>query len=223
MKSYFLIQKDMKNIIPHIKKEAEGLFAVSRGSHDRDHSMRVRNVCLHIGQKENADLEVLEIAALLHDVARHIQDESHGKICHAEKWAEMAREILTKYDVPQDKIDQIVHCIETHRSRWTKIPVSLEAKILFDADKIDCIWATGIGRTFLFAWEIGSKFHVKDIDLENSKSYTKDDTAYREYMIKLRYIKDKIYTEEGRRIAEARHNFMAEFFDRLNNEVDWIW
>jgi uncharacterized protein len=107
----------MKNIIQQIKQEAEERFAVSRGSHDLDHSMRVRNVCLHIGQKENADLEVLEIAALLHDIARHIQDESHGKICHAEKGAEIAKEILANYDIPEAKVNAILHCIATHRSR----------------------------------------------------------------------------------------------------------
>lgn len=213
----------MKNIINHIKQEAEDRFAASRGSHDLDHSLRVRNVCLHIGQKENADLEVLEIAALLHDIARHMQDESHGKICHAEKGAEIAKEILLNYDIPETKVNAILHCIATHRSRWTKTPISLEAKILYDADKIDCIWATGVGRTFLFAWEIGSKFHDKNIDLDTTQSYTKEDTAYREYMLKLRFIKDNMYTNEGKRIAEERHNFMVEFFDRLNNEVDWVW
>jgi uncharacterized protein len=50
--------------------------------------------------------------------------------------------------------------------------------------------------------------------------YSQDDTAYREYMLSLRFIKDKIHTDEGRRLAERRHEFMVEFFNRLNNEVD---
>lgn len=131
----------------------------------------------------------------------------------------MAEELLKKLNVETDKINKIVHCIETHRFRGDKIPESREAKILFDADKLDSIGAVGIGRAFLFAGEIGANLHDKDVDLEATAEYTKDDTAYREYLVKLKKIKDKMQTEEGKRLAKERHNFMVEFFDRLNQEV----
>ena len=105
----------------------------------------------------------------------------------------------------------------TYRS---KIPNSKEAKILFDADKLDSIGAIGIGRAFLFAGEIGAKLHNKDVDIDKTKPYTKEDTAYREYMIKLRKVKERMLTDEGKHIAKERHKFMVEFFDRLNKEVD---
>lgn len=208
--------------IEQIRQEVEIIFWDTEWCHDLEHTLRVRNIALHIGKIENANLEILEIAALLHDIGREHQQKSLGKICHAEKWAELAKEILDRYDFSQEIKDWVIHCIATHRKKWTKIPESLEAKILFDADKIDSIWATWIGRTFQFAWEIHSRFHNKDIDLSKTEEYSSDDTAYREYMLNLRFIKNKIHTEEWKKLAEWRHNFMIEFFERLNNEVDWI-
>ena len=128
-------------------------------SHDIDHTLRVRNLCMKIWEAEWADLEILEIAALLHDIWRPKEFETKWEICHAEYWAQLAKDFLEHLWLPQDKIDSIVYCISTHRFRKWKTPETLEAKILFDADKLDCIWAVGIGRAFMCAWEIGAKLH----------------------------------------------------------------
>jgi uncharacterized protein len=205
-----------------IKKEAMSYFLNAKGSHDWEHTERVHNLCLYIGKKENADVEILKYASILHDVGRSRQDNSNGKICHAEHGAILARKLLEKFDFSTEKIEKIVHCIETHRFRGSKTPKSTEAKILFDADKLDSIGAIGIGRAFLFAGEVGAKLHNKDVDLEKSKPYTIEDTAYREFQVKLRKVKDRILTKEGRKIAEDRHEFMVKYFERLNKEVDGI-
>ena len=136
------------------------------------------------------------------------------------KSAQLARELLSEFEIEKEKINKIIHCIETHRFRGNKAPKSKEAKILFDADKLDSIGAVGIGRAFLFAGEIGAKLHNKNVDINKTKSYTKEDTAYREYMVKLRKVKGRMFTDESKRIAEERHNFMVKFFDRLNKEID---
>jgi len=207
------------DLTEQIKEQAKKFFSNSKGSHDWDHTRRVYNICVHIGQKENADMEILKTAAILHDIGRKHQDRHNGKFCHAEKGALLAGNLLSEFGMDKNKIDRIIHCIETHRFRGNRIPDSKEAKILFDADKLDSIGAVGIGRAFLFAGEIGAKLHDKDVDIEKTKSYSKDDTAYREYLVKLKKIKDRMLTQEGRRMAEERHNFMVEFFDRLNMEV----
>lgn len=130
--------------------------------------------------------------------------------------------MLEKYNLDQEKIEKIIHCVESHRFRGSKIPQSMEAKVLFDADKLDSIGAVGIGRAFLFAGEVGAKLHDKNVDIEKTKPYTEDDTAYREFNVKLRHIKDRMLTREGNRIAEKRHRFIADFLDRLKKEVDGI-
>lgn len=203
-------------------KEAKFFFENEGGSHDFDHVERVLKMCLHIGRKEKADLEILKFAAILHDIGRSKEDKTSGKIDHARYGAGLAKKILEKYKFSRKKIEKIAHCIEAHRFRGTIKPKTLEAKILFDADKLDSIGAIGIGRAFYFANEVGAKLHINKNETEilKTKPYTKDDTAYREFMVKLRHIKSRMLTKEGRKLAKNRHAFMVEFFKRLKQEIN---
>jgi uncharacterized protein len=203
-----------------IKAYAQKCFADAQASHDWDHSERVRRLCLHIGKAEGADLEVLEIAAYLHDVGRSFQDESKGAICHAEKGAEMARSLLEDYPISRDRKENIIHSIRSHRFRGAIVPNSVEAKVLFDADKLDSIGAIGIARAFLFAGELGAKLHNSGINPEEAHPYSEEDTGFREFKVKLSKIKGKMLTAEGARLAAERHAFMEEFFHRFLVEYE---
>jgi uncharacterized protein len=207
------------DILNYIIQTVKEKFSDSKGSHDWEHTRRVFNLALQIGEKEKADLVILRYAAILHDIGRAHQDTSSGKICHAQKGAVLAKEMLHQYNLPPDQIKAVVHCIETHRFRGGKSPESKEAMVLFDADKLDSIGAVGVGRAFLFAGEIGAKLHNNDIDIVNSQAYSKEDTAFREYSVKLKYVKDRMLTSEGKRMAERRHSFMVSFFEQLDEEV----
>ncbi len=202
-----------------IKREARRFFSQARGSHDWDHTERVLELCLRIGRKQKADLEILKLAAVLHDIGREEEDVTNGKISHADRGAELAAGILWKHGLDRGVISRVVGCIESHRFRGKRLPKTLEAKILFDADKLDSIGAVGIGRAFLFAGEVGARLHDPAIVVRRTKPYTREDTAYREFLVKLRRIKDRMFTREGRRIARSRHQFMVRFFDRLNKEI----
>ena len=190
------------------------------GCHGPDHTERVHKTSLYIGRLMGARLDVLSAAALLHDIGRRYETREQGKICHAEKGAELAREILAKLDFAPPLIDEIAHCIEAHRYRGDKIPRTLEAKILYDADKLDSIGAVGIGRAFLFAGQTGAKLHNdSDVDILACKPYSREDTAYREFKVKMSKIKDRMLTPEGKRLAGERHDFMEVFFERLERET----
>jgi len=199
--------------ISHEYCQAEG------GCHGPDHTERVHNLALHIGRLMNARLDILSAAALLHDIGRSHEMLSQGKICHAAKGAEMSRTILTGLGFSQEMKEAILHCIEAHRYRNKKVPESLEAKILFDADKLDSIGAIGIGRAFLFAGQVGARLHNRGVDVKKTRSYSTEDTAYREFLVKLCKIKDKMLTPEGKRLAAERHEFMELFFKRLDKEI----
>ncbi len=203
-----------------IKAYAFECFAGARGSHGWDHTERVYRLCRHIGRIEGSNMEVLAIAAYLHDVGRPYQDESKGAICHAEKGSEMARSLLIKYPMSDRQKANVIHCIESHRFRGDHKPESLEARVLFDADKLDAIGAIGIGRAFLFAGEVGARLHNATLDPEDTESYSENDTGYREFRVKLSRIKDRMQTHEGLRMAGERHEFMARFFERLLREYE---
>lgn len=211
-----------REVFEAVRRDAQAYFSRARGSHDWDHTERVLRLCLRIGRKEKADLDVLRLAALLHDVGREEEDRSNGQICHSRAGAALARRVLEKHGLDAETIRRIVHCVRTHRFRKKAAPQTLEARILFDADKLDSIGAVGVGRAFLFAGEIGARLHDKDVDIRKTKPYTKDDTAYREYLVKLARVRDRITTREGKRIAAERHKFMVAFFDRLSKETDGI-
>jgi len=189
------------------------------GAHGPDHSERVYQMALRLGREMNADLEVLAAAALLHDIGRKRERETQGAVCHAVHGAAMAVPILRKLDYPEEEIEQIRHCIEAHRYRGDCRPKTLEAQILFDADKLDSIGAIGIGRAFLFAGQIGACLHNPELDPKDTESYSQQDTAYREFQVKMNRVKGRLLTPAGSRIAQSRHEFMELFFDRLNREI----
>jgi uncharacterized protein len=203
-----------------IKAFSRESFSSARGSHDWDHTERVYNLCMRLADAEGADREVLAIAAFLHDVGRPYQDESRGEICHAEKGAEIAEALLHAYPLPVDKKRNIVHCIRTHRFRGSRRPETLEAKVLFDADKLDAIGAVGVARAFLFAGEVGARLHSPYVRPEETEPYSMEDTGFREFKLKLSKIKDRMFTAAGRRIAEDRHAFMESFFERFLEEYE---
>jgi uncharacterized protein len=210
----------IKAVLESIREEAQRYFVDARGSHDWSHTERVYNLCMHIGRKENADLDVLALAAFLHDIGRGQQDRTNGKVCHAAQGALLARGLLERYDLDEKTKEKIIHCIESHRFRSSAVPRTIEAQILYDADKLDSIGAIGIGRAFLFAGEVGAYLHNGNADIEATQPYTKEDTAYREFAVKLRSVKDTMMTSEGKKLAAERHRFMEEFFSRLDREVE---
>jgi uncharacterized protein len=218
--------KISKEIIRQIEFEARTFFSGASGCHDWTHIERVRSLALVIGKKEGADLGILEIATLLHDIGRKDELKSKGNFCHAEYGAKVATELLKKYDLSQGDKDNITHCIISHRFRNDHKPETIEAKCLFDADKLDSIGAIGIARAFLFAGGHGSnclytgneKKLAKDGD-KKDYSFSQEDSAILEYEIKLKYIKKKILTKTGKKIAQARDVFMQAYFKQFWLEV----
>jgi uncharacterized protein len=212
----------MQSTVESIREFARNHFSDAKYSHDWEHTERVYRLAMHIGSVEGADLEQLAIAAYLHDIGRAIQDKSKGALCHAEEGAAIAAEVLGGYPIPPEKRENIIHCIVSHRFRNDHHPQSLEAKVLFDADKLDAIGAVGIARAYLFAGEVGAVLHNPDMDPRQAKSYSRDDTGYREFTIKLSKIRDKMLTNEGRRMAVERHAFMEAFFERFLREHEGL-
>ena len=213
-----IANNEISAAVETIRTLAQKMFQSTRASHDWDHTLRVYRLCEKIGPAEQADMEVLRIAAYLHDIGRCYQDASNGRVCHAEKGAEMASPLLQSVPLSENQKKNILHCIRSHRFRGNCLPETNEAKALFDADKLDAIGAVGVARAFLFAGEVGAKLHNSQADVESTQAYTQEDTGFREFKVKLSRIKERMLTQEGRRIAAVRHDFMVAFFDRFLKE-----
>ncbi len=212
--------RDAGDMIADVRSVAAAFFVGARGSHDWDHTRRVCRLCDRMAAAEQADVDVVRIAALLHDIGRARQDASNGSICHAREGARLAGPIVENLPLSGRQKKNVLHCISTHRFRGHRAPETLEAKVLFDADKLDAIGAIGVARAFLFAGEVGARLHNPEVRIESTQPYTADDTGYREYRVKLCKIRDRMVTATGRQLAEARHRFMEAYFERFLQEYD---
>ena len=206
-------------LVRAVRREARRLMAAGRGSHGFDHVERVLALALRLGAESGADERVLALAALLHDIGRARQDDDAGATCHAAAGAVMAREILLRHGADARCTRRVVECVRSHRYRGAPRPVSREAKLLYDADKLDSLGAVGIGRAFLFAGEVGARLHNSAAAARRAKDYGPGDTAYREWLVKLRHLPGRLLTPAGRRMAADRAAFAAAFFERLDAEA----
>jgi len=179
---------------------------------------RVYKLALRLARELNepVDLDVLRAAALLHDVARAMEDEGIVED-HAKAGAQIAREVLERLGFPREKIEEVAYCIEVHRFRSGVKPRTLEAQILQDADRLDMLGAIGIARAFMRGgW---ANVPIYDPAIPPKERYDgRSATVVNHLYEKILRIKDTLNTEPARRIAEGRHRFVEEFIERLLKE-----
>ena len=194
------------------------------GCHDFAHTLRVLKNAERIAAEETGcDREAVRFGALLHDVARPEELASGGKLCHAALGAEKSRHILEEEGCKDTAfINHVSEIVRTHRYRGNLKPATLEACIVYDADKLDSLGAFGVARAFHFAGRIGACLHNSEEVALASESYSSQDSAYREYLVKLRGLPDHLLTGSARRFASDRAAFMRAFFDRLNEEQEGL-
>ena len=196
-------------------EEARQYYSDTDAAHDFDHVLRVLALAERIGQAEGAAMEIVRAAALLHDIAR--AEEERTGACHARVGAERARQILTGY--PADKVEAVAQAIASHRFRDEVVPQTLEAKVVYDADKLDAIGATGIARAYAMAGRRGQHLWAETPVGSLVELQSIDYTPVHELTFKLSRLKEAVFTATAHQIAEERHRYMVEFFARLEEEV----
>jgi uncharacterized protein len=212
------------------EEEAQQYYGENDTAHGFEHVLRVTAVAERIAQAEGANLAIVRTAALLHDVGR-AEEERTGE-SHAEIGARRAREILAGR--PADFVEAVAGAIANHRFRGNGSPDSLEACVLFDADKLDAIGAIGVARAYAVGGRANQRLWspLHDEPTQTSEvSETSDPvpqhtwwgvsshTPVVEFNFKLRRLKDRLFTTAGRALAQERHDFMVAFFERLEREV----
>lgn len=214
-----------ESIAAACEREARAILDGEQACHDWDHTLRVRhNAAIIVRGEPDAEPLVVDVAAILHDIARPQELADHRAVDHAVLGADMAAGLLTRLGVTCEPfVRHVSACIRTHRYRRRDpafAPATIEAEILYDADKLDSVGAVGIARSFHFAGHIGARVHNTAAEALASDSYSREDSAYREYLVKLRHLKDNMLTRDGRRMAAERSTFMDAFFDELNRETE---
>jgi uncharacterized protein len=200
--------------------EAKAYYHGAESAHDFDHVQRVLALAERLARVEGADVEIVRAAALLHDITRAEEDARRGGD-HAQTAAARAHTILRARGVAPARADAVAHAIAAHRFRGATAPQTLEAKILFDADKLDSIGAIGVARAYAIAGVLNQRLWsaVAPDAVATREQHNSNHTAAAEFAVKLSKVRERIFTASARRIAEDRHAFMTEFFARLEREV----
>lgn len=206
----------IENTINFVKKQLEN----AESGHNWFHMERVYNNALLIAKEETCDLEVVQLAALLHDIADskfHDGDETVGP--------KVARAFLSSENVSVETINHVVLIIENisfKGGNFEKKFTSKELEIVQDADRLDAIGAVGIARTFNYGGYKNREIYNPEIapNLKMSKEEYKNSTAptINHFYEKLLLLKDKMNTETGKKIAQQRHDFMETFLEQFYKE-----
>ena len=211
-------------IIDKTCKFVEDKLSGDGSGHDWWHIFRVWTLAKKIAVEEKAQVEIVELGALLHDIADwkfHDGDDSIGPA--------IAREFLNNHNVEPNLSDSVVEIISTisYKGAGVATPMkTLEGKIVQDADRLDAIGALGIARTFAYGgYKNRLIYHPdeKPVLHESYEDYKKNEGhTINHFYEKLLLLKERMNTNTGKRIAEGRHKFMQSFLDQFYREWDGI-
>lgn len=215
--------------------EAYMLSCMGDSAHDKEHVYRVLYTALEIakaeknniesdkndisGMGEQPDMDILITACLLHDIGRKEQFENPA-LCHAQVGAQKAYAFLMGNGFTEDFAERVRDCVETHRYRKSNPPKSIEAKILFDADKLDVTGAIGIARTLVYKGRMEEALYSLDENGQVSGGQNdKIPSFFQEYKYKLENIYDHFYTAKGEELARERQVAATAFYESMLQEV----
>lgn len=188
--------------------------------HDWWHIHRVWQMAKRIGTAEGADLFIVELAALLHDVADEKLNESEAAgLAKVRTW-------LTAHDVAEAAVEHVMEIISTmsFKGGGRSGMRTLEGRVVQDADRLDAIGAVGIARTFAYSGAKGQLPHDPTLpprtDMTAEEYRKGKSTAVNHFYEKLLLLQDLMNTDAAKSIAAERHRYMEEFLDRFHAEWD---
>ncbi len=203
-------------------EQAREWYAGADLVHDFEHVERVYRMAERLARAEGADWEIVRAAALLHDV-EGTTPGADSRADHHFSSAEFAGHVLEKEGWPLERIAAVQHCIRAHRFRDNREPPqTIEAKCLFDADKLDVLGAIGVARTIAYATLAGEPVYAEPSQRfveSGEKEPGEPHSSYHEFLFKLSKIKDRLFTETARAIAVERHEYIAGYYERLKAEM----
>lgn len=210
-----------KELLANIYSEVERRFAdVDDPAHGWEHISRVYSLALHIADSEKANHFIAGMASLMHDLGRTVND--HTTMHHADLSAMLAGELLAKYNVEGSVQEAILHAILAHSFSRGIAPLTLEARVVRDADRLDSLGAIGILRwaiTGTIRRDSQTKtYHPTD---PFAQQRTPDDRSYMldHFFSKLLKLEATMATETGRTLARRRTAFMYNYLDELKEEL----
>lgn len=203
-------------------KKAKDWYSEKDPIHGYDHVWRVYHMAEKLAKSEGADLDIVLAAVLLHDAQGSSQITELERAEHHLLSAQFAKEVLEDEGWGNEQIESVQHCIRAHRFRSTELPMTIEAKVVFDADKLDVLGAFGAARAIAYAVLEGQPIYSEPTKkfLEiGEKELGEPHSSYHEFVFKLSKIKDRLFTVTGKQIAEKRHAYIVGFYAQMRLEI----
>lgn len=198
--------------------QAREWYAGTDAVHDFDHVLRVLRMAERLAEQEEADLEIVRAAALLHD-AEGTTPGADSRLDHHLASAEFAAQVLREEGWEAERIAAVQHCIRAHRYRdRSEPPQTKEAMVLFDADKLDVLGAIGVARVIAYATLAGQPWYAPPSArfLESGEEEPGEGhSAYHEHLFKLRRVRERMFTAAAREIAGERLRYLEAYFEQL--------
>jgi uncharacterized protein len=188
------------------------------GAHDLSHLQRVWHNVRSIQAEEGGDLEVLLAAVLLHDCVA-VEKNSPLRSKASKLAADKAGEILQGLKWQPGTIAAVTHAIETHSFSAGLTPLTLEAKIVQDADRLDSLGMIGVARTFYIAGRMGSGLYDPTDPTARHREYDDKRFCLDHFQTKLLHLADGFQTPTGQRLARVRHERLKGFMDLFIEEI----
>ena len=207
------------SFVEQLEKILEGHLDSSDGSHDLHHARRVLENASEMVKRAGAgNLRFLTAAAYLHDLV-NVPKDSHERDQASRLSAEAAGPILSELGFEADEIEAVHHMIIAHSFSAGVEPLTLDAQILQDADRLEALGALGIARTFYTAGKMSSQLFDGDDPFGNERELDDRRFAVDHFKVKLLGLAETMKTEAGREVAGARKAFMARFLEELAGEI----
>ncbi|WP_024684425.1 HD domain-containing protein [Pseudomonas syringae] len=187
-------------------------------SHDVSHLLRVWNNVCAIRDREGGDARVLIAATLLHDCVS-VEKDSPFRASASRLAAARASELLTEMGWDEQSIGSVAHAIEAHSFSAAITPLTLEARILQDADRLDSLGMIGVARTFYVSGRLGRALYDPNDPYASQRPYDDINFAVDHFHTKLLQLADGFQTATGAQLAKARHHRVKRFLDELMEEI----
>lgn len=212
----------MEQLVQNATKFIKEIFQNDFSGHDFFHSMRVYRTAMKIAEAEHADMQVVALAALLHDV-----DDRKLSPMTAEKKENAAR-FMRSQNVPESEIRQVCQIIDEVSFKGTDSvrPSTPEGKCVQDADRLDALGAIGIARTFAYGGSHNRTIYDPELPprtaMNQAQYYSSKSTSLNHFYEKLFLLEGMMNTETGKAIARKRTQYMQQFVDEFLNEWDGL-
>jgi uncharacterized protein len=220
MVRFGIVLDDYRLLEDSLLEEVRPLYEEADPAHDFSHILRVCRNANFIGEREGADMQVLLLAALLHDAGSGLKLAKRAKAESVSSSLKIAEDFLIEKGIAEDVRKKVLYAVEVHSFSRGIVPVTLEARVLQDADRLDAMGAIGIARVFLTGGSLKRELYNPIDPFCRDREPNDERWNLDHFYRKLLKLESAMHTETGRALAKERSTVMKRYLSDLQKEIE---